>query len=150
MIFSFLGGIATARKAAEFGANVAVIEKKHLGGTCVNVGCVPKKVMWNTANLADHLHDYQDYGFSLKPEDVSFSFTDIKHKRDDYVKRLNVIYRRNLDNSKVTLIEGDASFVGENLVKVGGDIIKGNKTVITVGGQPAIPDIPGVEYGITR
>ena len=150
ILFFFIGGIATARRAAEYGANVAIIEKKRLGGTCVNVGCVPKKVMWNAATLSEHLHDYPQYGFSVSKDDVNFNWNTIKKHRDEYVKRLNGIYKTNLDKSKVTLIEGDASFITHNKIKAGETIVEAKNTLITTGGYPRIPNIPGAELGITR
>eukprot|EP00011_Vannellida_sp_DIVA3-517-6-12_P005505 CAMPEP_0114621442 /NCGR_PEP_ID=MMETSP0168-20121206/9231_1 /TAXON_ID=95228 ORGANISM="Vannella sp., Strain DIVA3 517/6/12" /NCGR_SAMPLE_ID=MMETSP0168 /ASSEMBLY_ACC=CAM_ASM_000044 /LENGTH=450 /DNA_ID=CAMNT_0001832641 /DNA_START=101 /DNA_END=1453 /DNA_ORIENTATION=+ len=141
------GGIASARRAAEYGAKVAVVESGRMGGTCVNVGCVPKKVMWNTADLRERLHDAADYGLTVG--DVSFTWATIKEKRDAYVKRLNGIYERNLGNSKVALFRGAAKFVGPNTVRVNDTILKGKHTLIATGGRPFVPNVPGAEHGIT-
>src|SRR5580704_16617639 len=100
------GGIACARRAAEFGAKVAVIESHRLGRTCVNVGCVPKKVMWNAASVALGLADANDYGFDLTPGGNDWSV--LKRKRDAYVLRLNGIYERNLTTKGVTYVRGAA------------------------------------------
>ncbi|XP_026518554.1 glutathione reductase, mitochondrial-like, partial [Terrapene carolina triunguis] len=89
------GGLASARRAAELGARVAVVEHQRLGGTCVNVGCVPKKVMWNTAVHFEFIHDHADYGFETP--NVKFNWRVIKEKRDAYVSRLNGIYQNNLN-----------------------------------------------------
>jgi glutathione reductase (NADPH) len=141
------GGIAHARRAAEHGARVAVIEYGPLGGTCVNVGCVPKKVMWYTAGHMHHIEQAADYGF-----DVSFNGHDwskLKERRDAYVTRLNGIYERNLDNSGVTYIAGAASFVDTNTIAVGNDHYTAKRIAIATGGRPKVPAIPGAEYGIT-
>src|SRR5262245_1770017 len=106
------GGLACARRAAAYGAKAVVIESGRLGGPCVNVGCVPKKVMWNAAHIADSLRDAPEYGFSVVGP-VSEDWHDwgaLKVKRDAYVGRLNGIYERNLANDKVELIRGFARF----------------------------------------
>jgi glutathione reductase (NADPH) len=141
------GGIAHARRAAEYGASVAVIEYGPLGGTCVNVGCVPKKVMWYTAAHKHHITQAVDYGF-----DVTLNGHDwarIKKGRDKYVKRLNGIYENNLTSSGVTYIAGAASFVDERTVAVGNDHYTADRIVIATGGRPKLPNIAGAEYGIT-
>lgn len=113
------GGLASARRASGIhGAKVALIEAQHrLGGTCVNVGCVPKKVMWNAASVAEALRDAKHYGFG-DHEPVKFDWEFLKEKRDAYIKRLNGIYERNLGNDKVEHIQGFASFVDKNTVRV--------------------------------
>jgi len=141
------GGIAHARRAAEHGADVAVVEYGPLGGTCVNVGCVPKKIMWYTASQAHQFEHAVDYGF-----DVAVSGHDwaaIKSRRDAYVKRLNGIYESNLDSSGVTLIEGAARFVDAHTVAVGDEQYRADRIVIATGGRPIVPGIPGAELGIT-
>ena len=112
------GGMASARRAAAHGAKVAVIERERLGGTCVNVGCVPKKVMFNTGSLMQLFHQAGGYGFEIG--DIKFDWAEIKKRRDAYVARLNGIYANNLKNSGVTFLEGDAKFVGPKEVDVGG------------------------------
>ena len=96
------GGLASAQRAAEYGANVAVIEQASLGGTCVNVGCVPKKVMWYAAQHASHFKLAADYGFDIKIK--SHNWAQLKNKRDDYIQRLNGIYERNLNARNIRLI----------------------------------------------
>ena len=140
------GGIASARRAAAHGAKVAVIERARLGGTCVNVGCVPKKVMFNAGTVQEILHMAAGYGFTV--EGVKFDMMALKEKRDAYVKRLNGIYSNNLANSGITSITGDASFVGPKQVKVGDTVYTGDKILIAVGGKPEMPDIPGIELAI--
>ncbi len=141
------GGIAHARRAAEYGARAAVVESDRLGGTCVNVGCVPKKVMWYTASHMHHLHHAGDYGFDVELNGHDWSR--VKERRDAYVKRLNGIYERNLNNSGVEYIVGKARFVDPHTVAVGDDELSAERIVIATGGKPMLPDIPGVEFGIT-
>ncbi|GJJ70699.1 glutathione reductase (NADPH) [Entomortierella parvispora] len=143
------GGLASARRAASYGAKVGLIEGSgRLGGTCVNVGCVPKKVMWNTASIAEAIHDAKEYGFpDVAPS--TFDWNTLKHKRDAYIKRLNGIYERNLEKDSVEYITGMASFVSKNSVTLGnGEEIHAKKILIAVGGRPTIPKVPGAELGI--
>ena len=141
------GGIASARRAAEYGAKVAIIEAGPLGGTCVNVGCVPKKVMWNAASIADALDSAGGYGFPIdKP---TFNWPQVKQQRDDYITRLNGIYLTNLKNSSVEIIQGWATITGEHTVKVDDRTITCDHMLIATGGKPTLPEIPGVELGIT-
>ncbi len=124
------GGIASARRAAEFkNVSVGLIEKARLGGTCVNVGCVPKKLMFHAASHAEELADMRDYGFKgvdAAAALASFDFADVKQRRDAYIKRLNGIYGNNLDNSKVEVIRGTAKFVGE-LATICGNLVHSRK-----------------------
>ena len=141
------GGLACAQRAAEYGARAVVIESHRLGGTCVNVGCVPKKIMWNAAQIAHAVHDAADYGFSASLEGLDWPT--LKRKRDEYVLRLNGIYERNLASRKVELIRGRASLAGPTAVEVGGRTVRGSALVIATGGQPHWPKIPGTELGIS-
>ena len=141
------GGIAHARRAAELGAQVAVIEVGPLGGTCVNVGCVPKKVMWYTASQRHHFDQAANYGFDVSLH--GHDWAGLKERRDAYVKRLNDIYEANLDSSGVTYIVGAASFVDTHTVAVDGEHFAAQRIVVATGGRPSMPDIPGAEHGIT-
>jgi glutathione reductase (NADPH) len=141
------GGLACAQRAAEFGAKAAVIEPHRLGGTCVNVGCVPKKIMWNAAGVALSLQDAGDYGFDVK---VGMSdWAELKRKRDAYVLRLNGIYERNLSAKGVAYVRGAARFVDAHTVEVNGQRLSARHIVIATGGKPALPNIPGAELGIS-
>ena len=141
------GGLACAQRAAEFGAKTAVIEPHRLGGTCVNVGCVPKKVMWNASAVALSLHDAGDYGFDVK---VGMSdWAELKRKRDAYVLRLNGIYERNLGAKGVEYVRGAARFVDAHTVEVNGRRMSARHIVIATGSKPALPNIPGAEFGIS-
>jgi len=141
------GGIAAAVRAQSYGAHVAVVEDHRLGGTCVNVGCVPKKVMWYTASLAHMLDDALDYGFDL--ERRGFDWTKLKAARDDYVARLNDIYAKRLSENGIADIRGTARFVGPRSVEVNGQRLSAERVLIATGGAPIVPDLPGAELGIT-
>ncbi|MDH3615683.1 MAG: glutathione-disulfide reductase [Gammaproteobacteria bacterium] len=141
------GGLAHAQRAAEYGAKAAVIEYGPLGGTCVNVGCVPKKVMWYAAHHAHGLHHAQDYGFDLDVK--GHDWPGLKARRDAYIERLNGIYARNLDSKGVTYIAGSARMVDAHTVDVDGTTYEAERIVIATGGRPTVPDIPGAELGIT-
>ena len=142
------GGIASARRAAEFGVSVGLIEKQALGGTCVNVGCVPKKIMFQAAMHAEEFQDQRDYGLKVVNNDI-FDWKDVKIRRDAYIKRLNDIYFNNLQKSKVELIRGQGVFVDKDKVAVGQDVYSADHILIAVGGYPAWPSIPGAEHGIS-
>jgi glutathione reductase (NADPH) len=141
------GGLACAQRAAEYGAKAAVIESQRLGGTCVNVGCVPKKVMWNAASVAQSLADAEDYGFDVKAGENDWAT--LKRKRDAYVLRLNGIYERNLETKGVAYVRGAARFVDKNTVEVNGALLTARHIVIAAGGVATVPALPGAELGIT-
>jgi glutathione reductase (NADPH) len=141
------GGLACAQRAAEYGAKALVIESHRLGGTCVNVGCVPKKVMWNAAGVALALADAADYGFGAGPAANDWAL--LKSKRDAYVARLNAIYDRNLSAKGVALVRGEARFVDAHTVDVAGTQFTAPHIVIATGGVPTYPEIPGASLGIT-
>ena len=141
------GGLACAQRAAEYGAKAAVIEPKPLGGTCVNVGCVPKKVMWNAAGLALGLTDAKDYGFDVVPGPNDWG--QLKLKRDAYVQRLNGIYERNLQSKGIVHMRGAARFLDAHSVEVNGETLQARHIVIATGGSPRVPQLPGAELGIT-
>lgn len=140
------GGVATARRAAEYGARVLLIEGARLGGTCVNVGCVPKKVMWYASGIAQAMRDAPGYGFTVG--ETRFDWTALKQRRDAYIERLNGIYAGMLDKAGVDLVRGFARFVGPQAVEVNGERFTAPHIVIATGGKPAIPAIPGAELGI--
>ncbi len=141
------GGLAHAQRAAEYGANAAVVEYGPLGGTCVNVGCVPKKIMWYAAHHAHQFDHAPDYGFDVSVK--GHDWGKLKSRRDAYIQRLNGIYAGNLDKRGVTFIEGAARFVDRNTVDVAGRNYKAERIVIATGGRPMVPDIPGAQLGIT-
>ena len=141
------GGLACAQRAAEYGAKTALIESHRLGGTCVNVGCVPKKVMWNAAGVAMTLGDAEDYGFKVEVGRGDWPL--LKHKRDAYIVRLNEIYKRNLAAKGVVHVHGAARFVDTHTVEVDGQRLTAPHIVIATGGVPTVPDLPGAGLGIT-
>ncbi len=141
------GGLACVQRAAEYGARTLLVESGRLGGTCVNVGCVPKKIMWNTAQVAAAIHDAPDYGF-----DVSLTRHDwsvIKRKRDAYIARLNEIYAANLEKRGVKLLRGRGRLAATQTVQVDGRNYTATHIVIATGGRPTIPDIPGAELALS-
>ena len=142
------GGLAAGQRAAEYGAKVAIVEPAPLGGTCVNLGCVPKKVMWNAADIADSLEDAADYGFRLGPAE-SHDWPLLKSKRDAYVARLNGIYESNLAKRHIEVVRGLGTFVDGRTVAVGGRKLTAPHILIAVGGRPMLPAITGAELGIT-
>ncbi|MGI9317852.1 MAG: glutathione-disulfide reductase, partial [bacterium] len=141
------GGIASARRATEYGARTLVIENNRMGGTCVNVGCVPKKVMWNAAQIGDALELAPDYGFDISRN--GFSWNHVKNARDAYVARLNRIYEQNLQNSNVDVLTGTGQFTANHIVRVNDKEYSAPHILVATGGRPTIPDLPGAELGIT-
>ncbi|GEK90459.1 glutathione-disulfide reductase [Alkalibacterium kapii] len=142
------GGIASANRAGTHGARVALIEENALGGTCVNLGCVPKKVMWHVAEMLEFLDLYaKDYGIELK-QDPIFHYKKMRQNREKYISFLHTVYKRGLDSNNVTLIKGKATFVDESTVEVNNQNITAEHILIATGGKPKRLDIPGGEFGI--
>lgn len=141
------GGIASINRAASYGQKCAIIEAKYLGGTCVNVGCVPKKVMWYGAQIAEAINLYApDYGFDVTVN--QFDFAKLRESREAYIDRIHQSYERVLGNNKVDVIRGFAKFVDAHTVEVNGELIKAKHILIATGGRPSHPNIEGAEYGI--
>jgi len=140
------GGIASANRAAKLGKKAAVIEAKYLGGTCVNVGCVPKKAMWYAGQISDAIKYAHDYGFKLEKKGLDWSH--LVKNREAYIERIHGAYQRGFDANKVTVIEGFAKFVDKNTVEVDGTLYTADHITIATGGRPSIPDIEGAECGI--
>jgi glutathione reductase (NADPH) len=141
------GGLAAAKRAAEYGARVALIESGRLGGACVNVGCVPKKVMWNAADLGTGLHDASEYGFRVTSEGHDWPL--MKKKRDAYVLRLNGIHESLLAQRKVELVRGFGRFIDPHTVVAADRRLAAKHIVIATGSRPMVPAIGGAELGIT-
>ena len=141
------GGVRAARFAAGFGAKVAVAESRYLGGTCVNVGCVPKKLLVYGAHFAEDFEQASGFGWSLG--EANFDWATLIANKDREINRLNGIYRNLLVNSGVTLIEGHARLTGPNEVEVNGQRHTAKHILIATGGWPQIPEIPGHEHAIS-
>lgn len=141
------GGIATARRAAEYGAKVGVAEFDRLGGTCVNRGCVPKKLMVYASHFPDLFEDAQGYGWSAVTSSLDWQkmITAVNNE----VTRLNGIYQQMLERSKVELLPGYGKFIDAHTIEVGERQVTADKILIAVGGHPVKPDIPGIEHAIT-
>ena len=140
------GGVRAARMAAARGARVAVAESRQLGGTCVNVGCVPKKLMVYAAQFADAFDDAGGFGWTSA--DSSFSWPALIAAKDDEIARLNGVYQRLLEGSGVEIIEGRARLVDRHTIVVGDRRFTADAVLIATGGRPFVPDVPGAELGI--
>jgi glutathione reductase (NADPH) len=137
------GGMGAGRKAAALGKRVAMIENKVIGGTCVNVGCVPKKVMLNLASFMEDTHLFKDYGVT-GTEGLKLDFKHFKQQRDGYVKKLNGIYVNNLKNSNIDYYTGTASFDSKNMVITSeGKVLKADHIMIASGSYPTDDMFPG-------
>jgi len=145
------GGIASSRRAASYGAKVAIVERTVIGGTCVNLGCVPKKLMFNAAHHAEQLQDVADYGFSgINATSWKFEWSTIRKKRDAYIERLHGIYNGNLGKDNITTLKGTGKLLAPHQVEVAGKLYTAKHILIAVGGEPTVPtDVPGHQLGIT-
>ena len=142
------GGIATARRAAQYGAKVGIVESDRLGGTCVNRGCVPKKLMVYASHFPDGFEESAGYGWTVG--ETSFDWLKMITAVNNEVDRLNGIYQRMLDNSDVKVFRGYGKFVDSHTIEIGDRKVTAEKILIAVGGKPVKPDdIPGVEHAIT-
>lgn len=142
------GGLSYAERAASYGVKCLLIEKDKLGGTCVNVGCVPKKVMWNAANIAHMFADAKGYGFTFG--EPSFSWKVLKEKRDQYINNIVTWYDNSyMPDAGVDVIHGAAKFVDNKTVEVNGETFSADIIVVSTGGYPLRLDVEGAEFGIT-
>ncbi len=141
------GGLSAAERAASYGARCAVIETGRLGGVCVNVGCVPKKIMWYAAHLAHALDDAPSYGFKLDYFD--FDWQKLKVARNAFIRQLNEHYLSYLCGAGVELIRGFARWVDARTLEVNSEYYSADHIVIATGSRPQIPELPGAEFGVT-
>ncbi|MEG9480974.1 glutathione-disulfide reductase [Mannheimia sp. HC-2023] len=147
------GGIASINRAASYGQKCAIIEAKHLGGTCVNVGCVPKKVMFYGAQIAEAVHRYApDYGFDVSVN--HFDYAKLVESRQAYIERIHTSYNNVLSKNNVDVLNGFARFKDEKTIEVSyedgsKEEVTADHILIATGGRPTIPDLDGAEYGIT-
>lgn len=141
------GGIASVNRAASYGKKCALIEVADLGGTCVNVGCVPKKVMWYSAQIADAIQKYgPSYGFNTELK--KFDWEKLVENRQAYIKRIHASYQSGLSKNNVDVIHGFATFVDDKTIEVNGETYTANHILIATGTQPSRPEIEGAEFGI--
>ena len=142
------GGSATMNRVAMYGAKAAVIEGNIIGGTCVNVGCVPKKVMWYGAQVSETLKNYAaDYGYTIG--ETSFDFKTLRKNREAYIERSRQAFSNNFNRNGIDYIEGYARFVDKNTVEVNGEQIRAKHIVIATGSYAFVPNVPGSELGGT-
>ena len=141
------GGVRAARFAAGYGARVAVAESRYLGGTCVNVGCVPKKFLVYGAHYAEDIHEAKGYGWTI--DGARFDWASLIANKDREIQRLNGIYKNLLTDSGVTLLQAHARLVDPHTVEVDGKHYSAEHILIATGGWPFVPDIPGREHAIT-
>ncbi|MBT4076467.1 MAG: FAD-dependent oxidoreductase, partial [Gammaproteobacteria bacterium] len=131
------GGLAVAEKAAEFGKKVGIIENSKLGGTCVNNGCVPKKVMWYAANLAHAVDDAADFGISVKRGEVDWN--KLVTGRESYIANINNFWDGYVNDLKITHIDGFGRFIDNKTVEANGKHYSAEHIVIATGGAPIVP-----------
>jgi glutathione reductase (NADPH) len=141
------GGLACAQRAAEYGRRALVVESDRLGGTCVNRGCIPKKIMWNAGEIAHVLRDAADYGFEVTPG--AMHWKQLVKSREDYLRRLNTIYEGNLIKRKVDLVRGRARLTSAQSIEVNERTVTADVIVLASGGEASYPDIPGAQLGTT-
>ncbi len=141
------GGLSVAQQAASHGAHCALIETEELGGTCVNRGCVPKKIMWYGSELAHVLAETADYGFDVARN--GFDWAALATKREDHIHKINRWYRSYLSDAAVDQIKGHAHFIDAHTLEVDGKYYSADHIVVATGGTPVVPDLPGVERSIT-
>jgi glutathione reductase (NADPH) len=140
------GGLSAVERAAEYGKKCLVIENKKVGGACVNVGCVPKKVMWFAANSATHINNASGFGFDITQND--FNFAKLKQGRDDYINGITTWYDGYLEKLGIDYIQGTGSLVDNHTVQVGDKAFSADTIVLATGGYPIKPNIKGANIGI--
>lgn len=140
------GGIASAVRAAKYGAKVAVVEQSFLGGTCVNLGCVPKKIMFNASMIADTIHKSNDYGFA--PSVSKIDWGKLVSKRNAYIERLRQSYAQRFEQYHIKRIDGTGAFKEAHSIIVNDEIYESDHIIIATGGEPALPRIEGINHVI--
>lgn len=140
------GGVRLARTSAASGAKVAIVEAADLGGTCVNVGCVPKKLFVFASHVREEIEDAAGYGFQVPPEQVGFDWPTLVANKNREIERLNGIYGRLLDNANVTLFRGKASLEDGHRIRIGDTVLSTDRIAIATGSWPWVPDVPGREH----
>ena len=141
------GGVRASRMSASFGAKVAVAEERYLGGTCVNVGCIPKKLLVYASHFGDDFDDAQGYGWTVG--ETRFDWAKLIANENKEIQRLNGVYRKVLSDAGVTIIEDHAVVIDEHMVTIGGKKISAKYILVAVGSWPMVPKFPGCEHAIT-
>jgi glutathione reductase (NADPH) len=141
------GGVRTARMSASLGAHVAIAEDRYLGGTCVNVGCVPKKLFVYASHVSEEIENARGFGWSIG--DSQFDWSTLIENKNKEIKRLNGVYKKLLDNTGVETIHGRATIIDKHTVEVEGKQITAERILVATGGWPSVPDIPGKEHIIS-
>ena len=141
------GGVRSARMAASFGAKVAIVEDHYLGGTCVNVGCVPKKLYTYASHFNYDFEDSRAYGWSVGQ--ATFDWNTLRENKKAEINRLNNIYQSILENAGVDVLSGHAHLIDANTIKIDETCYQADKILLATGGWPFVPDFPGSEYAIT-
>lgn len=141
------GGTRAARMIASTGAKVAAAEQQFLGGTCVNVGCVPKKLMVFASHFAEDFEDAAGFGWDVKPD--RFNWSRLIENKNTEISRLNGVYRRLLDNAGVKLYEAPAKIIDRHTIMVGNETVTTDRIIVATGGWPTMPEIPGIEHAIS-
>ncbi|MGH8119477.1 MAG: glutathione-disulfide reductase [Gammaproteobacteria bacterium] len=141
------GGVRAARTAGGFGARVAIAEDRYLGGTCVNVGCVPKKLLVHAAHAAEDFAIARSFGWHA--ENIRFDWQALITNKNREIERLHGVYQRLLDKAGVTVMKGHATLIDEHSISINGATITAENILIATGGWPDVPDVPGREHVIT-
>ncbi|GJL88527.1 MAG: glutathione-disulfide reductase [Minwuia thermotolerans] len=141
------GGTRAARMIASTGARVAAAEQQFLGGTCVNVGCVPKKLMVFASHFSEDFEDAEGFGWDVKPD--RFNWSRLIENKNTEISRLNDVYRRLLDNAGVKLYEAPAKILDRHTILVGNETVTTDRIIVATGGWPTMPEIPGIEHAIS-
>jgi len=142
------GGVRAARMSAQMGAKVGVIESRYLGGTCVNVGCVPKKLFVYASEFSQSFKDSEGFGYTVDQQ-PKFNWATLRDNKTAEIVRLNGVYQRMLENSGVEIIDGLGEFVSQHEVKVGNQVYSAKNILVATGSWPFKPDIPGAEHVLT-
>ena len=141
------GGVRAARMSASYGARVGIAEDRYLGGTCVNVGCVPKKLLVYASHVSEEIHNAKGFGWDI--DHISYDWSKLIKNKNTEIQRLNGIYKNLLENTGVDIINGRATIIDAHTVEIGTMKYSAEKILIATGGWPSVPDIPGKKYIIS-
>ena len=141
------GGVRAARMSARYGAKVAIAENRYLGGTCVNVGCVPKKLFVYASHFSEDFETAGSFGWHI--QNSKFDWPQLLKNKNTEIERLNDVYQQILDSAGVETITGRATLMNEHSVSINGEIITAERILVATGGWPSVPDFPGKELVIT-